>query len=148
MASLARCSSCDGFVPTGVGSCPNCGASAGLAGRIGFLLKAAGGASVAMTLMACYGVPYEPNDSTDTDTDPTEGTVSTGETESSSGSSSGGAESTGAADSSGSSTGGSTGGSESGGSESAGSESGSESGGDSSTGAGAVDEPPLPRRAG
>lgn len=126
----------------GIGACPNCGVSAGLAGRIGFWLKAAGGASVAMTLMACYGVPYDPNEPTDTDTDPTEGTsVSAGETESSS--SGGGAESTGAAESSeGGSTGGSTGGGSTGGSES-----GSESG-DSSTGAGAVDERPRPLRAG
>ena len=143
MASLARCSSCRGFVPAGLASCPNCGLgvgepTAGLADRLGFWIKAAGGASVAMTLMACYGVPVMPDDP---DTDPSEGTGgSTGDTPTTSAesSSTGAAESsTGAAESS---TGaGSTGGSETG---------GSETGTDGSTGAGAVDERPLPRRAG
>jgi hypothetical protein len=59
-----------------------------VAGRIGFWLKAAGGASVAMTLMACYGVPPDPDDP---DTDPTEGTGGTGETETEGSGSSGGA---------------------------------------------------------
>ena len=146
MASLARCSSCRGFLPVGVTVCPNCGASepaSTLAERLGLLLKVTGGASVAMTLIACYGVPYDPNDPTDTD--PTEGTsVSAGETEPATGStgstnstgSTGAAETTAGPESS-------SGAESTGASESGGSESGSSDG--SSTGGGAVDQPSLPR---
>lgn len=76
VASLSRCSSCGGFVPPRASSCPHCDTLVGPgAGRVGRWLKAAGGASVAMTLMACYGVPYDPDDPTDTD--PTSGTEGT-----------------------------------------------------------------------
>lgn len=46
--------------------------------RVGFWLKAAGGSAVAVTMMACYGVPpdgpYPDDDSTTSETD--EGTAS------------------------------------------------------------------------
>lgn len=101
MASLARCPSCRGFVPASIGSCPNCGASApfGTTDRVGFWLKAMGGASVAMTLMACYGVP--PDDPDPTDGDTTEGSGGGSDTDAPASSTGGGAESTGAAASSG-----------------------------------------------
>jgi hypothetical protein len=134
MASLARCSSCQGFLPASVGACPNCGTPAptSLADRVGFWLKAAGGASVAMTLMACYGLPVDPYDPTDTD--PSEGTGgASGDTAMSSSSSGGTAASTGAE-----STGAESTGAESTGAESTG-------GGTDSTGAGAGAEPPPSR---
>lgn len=144
MASLARCSSCRGFLPTGIVACPNCGTTeaAGLGSRIGFWLKAAGGASVAMTLMACYGVPVDPNDPTDTD--PSEGTgTTTGDTPTTSVSTGGAESTTGGVESS---SGGAESSSGGGGSTSAGSTGASDSGGsDGSTGAGGVDEPSLPR---
>ncbi len=51
---MLACSACEGFVPDGVDSCPNCRAARSP------LRKAAGalaGAALMMTLMACYGAP-------------------------------------------------------------------------------------------
>jgi len=62
--TLRICSACHGFVPPTVRACPHCGASSealgepGLLDRVGrALFGIAGGASIAVTLMACYGMP-------------------------------------------------------------------------------------------
>jgi hypothetical protein len=49
MAKLGICESCGGFVPAS--TCPNCGSAAKK------LLALAAGATIAFTLMACYGRP-------------------------------------------------------------------------------------------
>lgn len=49
MAKLGICESCGGFVPGT--SCPHCGSSAKK------LFALAAGATIAFTLMACYGRP-------------------------------------------------------------------------------------------
>ncbi len=53
--SLTTCDQCGGFLPHGVGACPNCSARSGGTGLGRRLLNAAGGGAVALTLMACYG---------------------------------------------------------------------------------------------
>lgn len=68
MSVLSSCPSCSGFVPPGLGRCPNCGAQAsggGLLRRLKILgvTGLLGGSAVALTLMACYGLPpCEPGD--------------------------------------------------------------------------------------
>ena len=64
---MLTCSDCSGFVPAAVAACPNCDAPntekhAVRRWTIGSrlartILNVAGGAAVAMTLMACYGAP-------------------------------------------------------------------------------------------
>jgi hypothetical protein len=55
---MDRCEHCESFVPAGV-ACPECG---GRAARpvLSRIAKIAGGAGVAITLMACYGMAYAP----------------------------------------------------------------------------------------
>jgi hypothetical protein len=56
--SLTQCASCGGFVPRD--RCPNCFAvrrRRSLATRLGLLAGPLGGGAIAMTLMACYGMP-------------------------------------------------------------------------------------------
>jgi hypothetical protein len=78
MTSLRLCSSCRGFVPLVAPACPHCAApaGAGLFDRVGrALFGLASGASLAVTLMACYGMPCstdaecEPCDDPSTDLD-------------------------------------------------------------------------------
>ncbi|MFO0611232.1 MAG: hypothetical protein U0414_01495 [Polyangiaceae bacterium] len=62
---LGRCPACQGFLPSTTAACPNCGAchhEATGAPRRGLLERAgilAGAAVASMTLMACYGAPYD-----------------------------------------------------------------------------------------
>ncbi|MCK6590556.1 MAG: putative metal-binding motif-containing protein [Polyangiaceae bacterium] len=70
---LTTCSSCRGFLPPGSSSCPHCqksaaaaGASPGLAAK---LLAVASGGMMAVTLMACYGMPPCDDPGTDSDGD-------------------------------------------------------------------------------
>lgn len=67
MTSLIACPSCEGFLPPAAAACPHCDtpsaarssapASPFLA-RLGRgLLGIAGGSTIALTLMACYGAP-------------------------------------------------------------------------------------------
>jgi hypothetical protein len=58
---LSTCSSCRGFVPPSVSSCPNCGSKKpafGLSssGLLRGVFAAATGGVTALTLMACYGI--------------------------------------------------------------------------------------------
>lgn len=58
MTGLTSCSSCGGFAPATARRCPHCETS--IATGSGFarkLLAVAGGGAVAVTLMACYGMP-------------------------------------------------------------------------------------------
>lgn len=76
MLTLGACAHCDGFLPPGASACPNCGATPtaervscahprhGIASR---LLAVASGGLMALTLMACYGMP--PCDAPPTDND-------------------------------------------------------------------------------
>jgi hypothetical protein len=67
MTMLGTCERCLGFVPPAADSCPCCLApaapAAGRAGRVTRIgrriLAVAGGALVAVTLMACYGGPAQ-----------------------------------------------------------------------------------------
>jgi len=67
--SLSTCMSCGGFVPSRIAQCPNCRASPhrpssrSLAVRLGLLAGPVGGGAIAMTLMACYGMPPCPDGS-------------------------------------------------------------------------------------
>jgi hypothetical protein len=60
---LKTCVSCEGFVPGSAGSCPHCGAAApvsapsALAGFGKSVTALATGGAMAITLMACYGLP-------------------------------------------------------------------------------------------
>jgi hypothetical protein len=60
--SLSMCNACGGFVPAHQGRCPNCRSSRdrrarSIATRLGMLAGPIGGGAIAMTLMACYGMP-------------------------------------------------------------------------------------------
>ncbi|WP_437534458.1 putative metal-binding motif-containing protein [Sorangium sp. So ce726] len=78
MLTLGACPCCDGFVPPGASACPHCGATPtaervscaqarhGIAGR---LLAVASGGMMAVTLMACYGMPPCDEPATDSDGD-------------------------------------------------------------------------------
>ena len=61
MSSLKTCSSCQGFVPIAMDTCPNCNASISTRSFLKGPLKAMGtvflGSAMAMTLSACYGSP-------------------------------------------------------------------------------------------
>ena len=69
MTRLDCCQHCDGFLPPGSPTCPHCGATEqalprgrfpALRSRLGRLfVRAAGLAAVTVTLMACYGAPYD-----------------------------------------------------------------------------------------
>ncbi|MDI3283469.1 putative metal-binding motif-containing protein [Polyangium sp. 15x6] len=70
---LKTCVSCEGFVPGSASSCPHCGAAAekvpsALAGFGKSLAALATGGAMAVTLMACYGLPpCDPADDKDGD---------------------------------------------------------------------------------
>lgn len=72
---LKTCVSCEGFVPGSASSCPHCGATAStekapsaLAGFGKSLAALATGGAMAVTLMACYGLPpCDPADDKDGD---------------------------------------------------------------------------------
>jgi hypothetical protein len=64
---LLTCSHCEGFVPKKASACPHCGqesldvkANSKLSSLVKEIATAATGGLVAVTLMACYGGPYEP----------------------------------------------------------------------------------------
>lgn len=62
MSTLSTCSSCAGFVPAAATACPHCDArvtwSPPLLARLSRgVLGIAGGSTIALTLMACYGAP-------------------------------------------------------------------------------------------
>ncbi len=62
MADLVICTGCNGFSPPGRKRCLHCGkasATAGVRGKPWFrtVVTIAGGASLSMTLAACYGMP-------------------------------------------------------------------------------------------
>ncbi len=74
MQTLLDCRSCSGFIPPGAGACPCCGAAvAPREARLGPLRAALGFAAtglIAVSLMACYGLPMcEDKDKTDADGD-------------------------------------------------------------------------------
>ncbi len=89
MAKLEQCGGCQGFVPNGKSSCPNCGLrrESSRSSRLLWIGGALGGGAIAFTLMACYGMPpckdgtrdcYKPDGSSEstkplTTTPPTEG---------------------------------------------------------------------------
>jgi len=66
MSSLKTCQSCNGFLPSGVRLCPNCGTQIQASGRLAGPLKTVGtvllGSAIAMTLSACYGAPIQCDD--------------------------------------------------------------------------------------
>lgn len=73
---LTTCVSCEGFVPGSAAQCPHCGAAApttsgapsALAGLGKSLAALATGGAMAVTLMACYGLPpCDPADDKDSD---------------------------------------------------------------------------------
>lgn len=64
MTTLTACPSCDGFLPPAASSCPHCDAQVTVKTGSPFLsrlargvLAVAGGGTIALTLMACYGIP-------------------------------------------------------------------------------------------
>ena len=58
---MHECSRCNGFVPGPSSSCPNCGAPAPRRAS-GTIARLAAGAGVVVTLMACYGMAYVPEE--------------------------------------------------------------------------------------
>jgi len=59
MSKLMICSGCEGFIPAGRQSCPNCapGFSRSLRDSMKTVLTALAGSAMAVTLSACYGSP-------------------------------------------------------------------------------------------
>lgn len=68
---MIRCTECSCFVPARAKACPDCDLAVSPVRRavVGLAMIGAS-AATAMTLMACYGAPYEPlPDCTDNDSD-------------------------------------------------------------------------------
>jgi hypothetical protein len=56
MKQLSSCAACSGFLPSISRSCPHCGATGSVAGRLaGVAATLATAAAFSSTLMACYG---------------------------------------------------------------------------------------------
>lgn len=60
---MDRCDACGAFVPARVSACPECGSSPSLARRLGRrVAELAAGGGLVVTLMACYGMAYVPEE--------------------------------------------------------------------------------------